>query len=170
MFYEESFLRLDDNIGDLCYSSSSADSVQIAKVLYLQKVKGEPIDRLHSSDDDYCPCPTKNTRSWAAGGRMGAQLLTSSQRVNQLWMLWNCGRSSRGRCWGRWWLLGLANFGVALGKLEPDRLGQIGIETDTLLQEEIGQLFDLPSEIKGHNKISRWWSFCRSISDGLIIK
>ena len=52
-------MRLDDNIGDLCYSSSSADSVQIAKVLYLQKVKGEPIDRLHSSDDDYCPCPTK---------------------------------------------------------------------------------------------------------------
>ena len=49
-------------------SSSSADSVQIAKVLYLQKVKGEPIDRLHSSDDYYCPCPPKNTYSWAAGG------------------------------------------------------------------------------------------------------
>ena len=31
-------------------------------------------------------------------------------------------------------MLGLANFGVALGKLEPDRLGQIGIETDTLFR------------------------------------
>jgi len=32
-------------------------------------------------------------------------------------------------------LLGLANLGVALGKLKPDCLGQVGIEPHTLLEE-----------------------------------
>ena len=40
------------------------------------------------------------------------------------------GRGGRGRRR----LLGLADFGVALSKLQPDGLGQVGIETDTLLQ------------------------------------
>ena len=41
------------------------------------------------------------------------------------------GRGGRGRRR----LLGLADFGVALSKLQPDGLGQVGIETYTLLQK-----------------------------------
>lgn len=33
-------------------------------------------------------------------------------------------------------LLGLANFCVTLSKLQPNRLGQIGVETHTLLELE----------------------------------
>ena len=46
------------------------------------------------------------------------------------------GNSSSGGCGsrGRRRLFGFADFRVALGKLEPDGLWQVGIETDTLLQ------------------------------------
>ena len=56
-------------------------------------------------------------------------VLTSCERVHK-WWLGDCAGNGR-----RTVLLGLANLGVALCKLEPDCLGQVGIEPHTLLQE-----------------------------------
>ena len=85
---------------------------------------------------------------------VAATLLTSGERVHER-LLGHGGGSGRGRrCGGggaadgdaarraghaglaRLGLLGLADLGVALGELEADRLGEVGVEADPLLQSE----------------------------------
>ena len=74
------------------------------------------------------------------------RLLTSCERVHERLLRLRgdgCGhggrRGGRGRADGGaeglvLLLLGLADLGVALGELEPDRLGQVRVEPDALLQ------------------------------------
>ena len=76
----------------------------------------------------------KSASLWIGGANWG--VLTSSEWMHEwgvgLWDGRSCGCSSR---WGRWRLLGFADFGVALGKLQPDGLRQVRIKADPLLQE-----------------------------------
>ena len=66
--------------------------------------------------------------------RWSRLLLTSGERVHK-WWLRDCGGGCGGcGCSSGWDLLRLANLGIALCKLQPNRLGQVGVETDALLQ------------------------------------
>ena len=82
---------------------------------------------------------SKSAKSASLCGKLGGAnwgVLTSSEWMHEwgvgLWDGRSCGCSSR---WGRWRLLGFADFGVALGKLQPDGLRQVRIKADPLLQE-----------------------------------
>ena len=83
------------------------------------------------------------------------------------------GRGGRGRRR----LLGLADFGVALSKLQPDGLGQVGIETDTLLQFDKffryvkATLFFLNLEIYiyfFHLIFQKMYKFWQNLTDSLV--
>ena len=76
----------------------------------------------------------KSASLWIGGANWG--VLTSSEWMHEWGVgLWDGRSRGCGSRWGRWRLLGFADFGVALGKLQPDGLRQVRIKADPLLQE-----------------------------------